>query len=433
MNLSTLISSVNRGRGNKQEIVNEENPLATTSERDDSGHKFKLLTFFSLYIAQSVPMSLFSTLLPVLMREDNFSLTSIGLLQCIKLPWIIKFLWAPLVDRNTSNLKTYKKWIFCSEAVYAFLILAIALLNLKTDFLLILVLIVLSFVASGTQDIATDALTTLSFNRKERSRGNSMQSMGSFAGSLVGGGLLLVLYKYIGWTSMLLGLSVFVLIMLIPLYQYKDKSFTSHSGRVPIGMKDLLSFFRQRRIGSQLTFLVLFNSGLIGTLAMLKPWLVDLHYPMAHIGLMFSVFGSLCGCIGSYFSGNIIRRWGRGKAATLYAICILFTGLYFAGLSHFGLLSTINLYIGIFFLWGSYGLATVLIYTIAMDYVRVGREGTDFTLQIVALHLSSMLVAVGSGKLADHLGYTTLFVVESLFALGSLLYVWLYFKKMHRA
>lgn len=271
MNLSTLISSVNRGRGNKQEIVNEENPLATTSERDDSGHKFKLLTFFSLYIAQSVPMSLFSTLLPVLMREDNFSLTSIGLLQCIKLPWIIKFLWAPLVDRNTSNLKTYKKWIFCSEAVYAFLILAIALLNLKTDFLLILVLIVLSFVASGTQDIATDALTTLSFNRKERSRGNSMQSMGSFAGSLVGGGLLLVLYKYIGWTSTLLGLSVFVLIMLIPLYQYKDKSFTSHSGRVPIGMKDLLSFFRQRRIGSQLTFLILFNSGLIGTLAMLKP------------------------------------------------------------------------------------------------------------------------------------------------------------------
>jgi hypothetical protein len=37
----------------------------------------KLFTFFSLYIAQSVPMSLFSTLLPVLMRQDNFSLTAI--------------------------------------------------------------------------------------------------------------------------------------------------------------------------------------------------------------------------------------------------------------------------------------------------------------------------------------------------------------------
>lgn len=82
---------------------------------------------------------------------------------------------------------------------------------------------------------------------------------------------------------------------------------------------------------------------------------------------------------------------------------------------------------------GSYGLATVLIYTIAMDYVRVGREGTDFTLQIVVLHLSSMLVAVGSGKLADHLGYSTLFAVESLLALASLLYVWFYFKRIYRA
>jgi MFS family permease len=245
----------------------------------------KLFTFFSLYIAQSVPMSLFSTLLPVLMRQDNFSLTAIGMLQFIKLPWIVKFLWAPLVDRKTSGLNTYKSWIFSSEIVYAFLILMLAFLDLKADFWLVLTLIILSFIASGTQDIATDAMTALSFNRKERSRGNSMQSMGNFTGSLLGGGLLLILYKYIGWTAMLLGLSVFVLLMLVPLFYYRDANFVSRAGRVPIGMKDLLLFFRQRRIVPQLTFLILFNSGLIGILSMLKPWLVDLHYPMAHIGV----------------------------------------------------------------------------------------------------------------------------------------------------
>ena len=390
----------------------------------------KLFTFFSLYIAQSVPMSLFSTLLPVLMRQDNFSLTAIGMLQFIKLPWIVKFLWAPLVDRKTSGLNTYKNWIFSSEIVYAFLILMLAFLDLKADFWLVLTLIILSFIASGTQDIATDAMTALSFNRKERSRGNSMQSMGNFTGSLLGGGLLLILYKYIGWTAMLLGLSVFVLLMLVPLFYYKDANFVSRAGRVPIGMKDLLLFFRQRRIVPQLTFLILFNSGLIGILSMLKPWLVDLHYPMAHIGVMFSVFGSLCGCLGSYFSGNIIRKWGRGKAAVIYASCVFVTAIYFVILSYWGLLTTLNLCIGIFCLWATYGLSTVLVYTIAMDYVRVGREGTDFTLQIVVLHLSSMLVAVGSGKLADLSGYTVLFVAEAALALASLFYVWFYFKKI---
>ena len=87
-----------------------------------------------------------------------------------------------------------------------------------------------------------------------------MQSMGNFTGSLLGGGLLLILYKYIGWTAMLLGLSVFVLFMLVPLFYYRDANFVSRAGRVPIGMKDLLLFFRQRRIVPQLTFLILFNS-----------------------------------------------------------------------------------------------------------------------------------------------------------------------------
>ena len=55
-------------------------------------------------------MSLFSTLLPVLMRQGNFSLSTIGLLQLIKLPWILKVFWAPFVDKRTSDLGSYKSW-----------------------------------------------------------------------------------------------------------------------------------------------------------------------------------------------------------------------------------------------------------------------------------------------------------------------------------
>jgi hypothetical protein len=43
-------------------------------------------------------MSFFSTVIPVIMRQENYSLESIGLLQLVKLPWIFKFLWAPLID-----------------------------------------------------------------------------------------------------------------------------------------------------------------------------------------------------------------------------------------------------------------------------------------------------------------------------------------------
>jgi len=388
----------------------------------------KLLTFFSLYIAQSVPMSLFSTLLPVLMRQDNFSLSTIGLLQLIKLPWILKVFWAPVVDKKTSDLGTYKRWIFSSEMVYAILILLVAFLDLKTNFITIFILIILSFMASATQDIATDALTALSFSRKEKSLGNSMQSMGSFAGTLVGGGLLLLHYKLIGWTVLLISVSIFVMLALAPLMSYKDRKFTPKKGSTPICMKDLLLFFSQKGAGRQLIFLILCYSGLIGILAMVKPYMVDLGYKTGDIGFMFGIFGSLCGCLFSYIGGYVIRSLGRFYSRIIFACAILATTLlfYFLSLTTPG---TIALYVAIFCLWASYGLSSVLVNTVAMDFLRDGREGTDFTLQTVITHLSGMIIAVCSGKIADCLGYSGLFLVETALAVTSLIYILVCFKR----
>ena len=391
----------------------------------------KLFTFFSLYIAQSVPMSLFSTLLPVLMRQDNFSLSTIGLLQLIKLPWILKVFWAPFVDKRTSDLGSYKKWIFSSEMVYAVLILMVAFLDLKTNFITIFVLIILSFIASATQDIATDALTALSFNRKEKSLGNSMQSMGSFTGALVGGGLLLLHYKLIGWNALLISVSLFVMLALIPLFLYKDHRFTPKKGNTPICMKDLFFFFSQKGVGRQLIFLILCYSGLIGILAMVKPYMVDLGYKTADIGFMFGLFGSLCGCLFSYIGGYVIRSIGRFYSRIIFACAVLVTTLLFYFMS-FTTPGTVALYVAIFCLWASYGLSSVLVNTVAMDFLRDGREGTDFTLQTVITHLSSMIIAVFSGKIADSFGYSGLFLAETGLAVLSLIYILVSFKRTAR-
>jgi hypothetical protein len=52
-----------------------------------------------------------------------------------------------------------------------------------------------------------------------------------------------------------------------------------------------------------------------------------------------------------------------------------------------------------------------------MDLVRKGREGTDFTVQIVITHLSSLMIAVFSGKLGDMIGYRNVFLTEVMLCL----------------
>lgn len=388
----------------------------------------KLVTFLCLYIAQSIPMSFFSTVIPVMMRQENFSLSAIGLLQLIKLPWIIKFFWSPLVDRNCMTVSHYKRWIFSSELIYAVLIFSVAFLDFKENFSTILILVIISFIASATQDIATDALAVLSFSRKDKSLVNSMQSMGSFAGAMIGGGVLLLLFKQIGWNSLLPCLAIFVIVALVPLFFNKDIAIKEKNQAQKAKKTDFYYFFTQKGIWKQIIFLFLYYSGLIGTLAMLKPYMVDLGYNIKEIGVMSGLAGTFIAFLSSFGGGFIIRRIGRYRARILFAVAILLATFYFLGLSYVTP-TILLLYIGIFLLWGSYGMATIIVYTTAMDCVREGREGTDFTIQTVITHLSSMCIAIASGKIADLTGYHGLFLFEVILATVSLIYIIFVFKK----
>lgn len=367
-------------------------------------------------------MSFFSTVIPVMMRQEKFTLSAIGLLQLIKLPWILKFLWSPVVDRYAMTTGAYKRWIIASEMVYAILIFAVAFLNFHTDFYWIVALIIVSFIASATQDIATDAFAVLTFSNKEKSMVNSMQSMGSFGGAMIGGGLLLLLFKAIGWNHLLPYLSIFVILAIIPLLTNRNLHISEKNKKERAKLSDIYYFFARRSIWKQLGFLFLYYSGIIGTLAMIKPYLVDLGYDMHEIGIMSGIAGTFIGFIASYGGGVLVKRIGCFKARVLFAMFLLSATLYFILLSYLAP-TILLLYIGIFLLWGSYGMATIVVYTTAMKCVRPGREGTDFTIQTVITHLSSILVVIASGKIADLMGYHGLFIFESLLALTSLIYI----------
>jgi MFS family permease len=372
----------------------------------------KYFTLLSLYLAQSIPMSFFSTVVPVIMRMENYSLESIGYLQLIKLPWIIKFLWAPLVDKTCQNTRQYRRWIIASEVFYAIVIFSIGFLNLETDFTTIIVMMVIAFMASATHDIATDAFAILILKDRERSLGNSMQSAGNFLGTLVGSGVLLVIYHYWGWKYLLFALASFVILVIVPISLYPaKKKKTLEKSRKNISPIEFVYFFKQKKIGGHLILLFLFYSGLIGILTMVKPYMVDLGYDIKEIGFISGIFGTACGALMTVPAGIFIRKVGLNKAVWVFPTVNLIAASFFFGLT-FTNHSVYLIYTGIGLLWSAYAMSSVFVYTLAMKIVRKGREGTDFTLQIVMTHLSSLIIAVMSGKVADAITYRGLFAIE---------------------
>ena len=388
-----------------------------------------LTMFFCLYIAQSIPSSFFATALQVMMREAHYSLATIGLLQLVKLPWVLKFLWSPVVDRHCLTGRDFRRCIIGSECVYALFIVLAGLLDVNNNLYLIIALVCLSLVASATQDIATDALAILMHGGKDKSMVSSMQSMGSCGGALIGSGLLLLILHAFGWRSVTLCLGAFVLLMLVPLIMRREPGIVAKTTKERAKWSDFASFFAQRGIWRQIGFLLLYYASIIGILSMMRPWLVDVGYTMKEIGVMSGMVGTSAAFCASFGAGFLVRRIGVHASRVLFALFIVLTTLYFLAMSYVSQPSAWLLYFGIVLMWSSYGMATIVVYTSAMECVRKGREGTDFTIQTVLTHLSGILIASLSGGVADHFGYHGLFFTECVIAVVSLLYILVFFRK----
>ncbi len=377
----------------------------------------KFGTLFSLYVAQSIPMSFFSTVVPVIMRQESYSLASIGLLQLVKIPWIIKFLWAPLVDKSSRTLGDYKKWIFFSELFYALIILSTGFFSLETDFSTIIILMIAAFVLSATQDIASDALAIRILRKDQRGFGNSMQAAGSFIGTMVGSGVLLMLYTRIGWQGLTVLLAGFVILALGPVFTFVRKK---HEPPVeiqkPVRWADLFGFFAQPGIWRRIVLLMFFYSGILGLLVMFKPFMVDLGFKVPRIAFVAGIYGTGIGALCTLLAGWLIKKAGIRRTLITVAFVNLITPLFFFAFHRFQL-DHAWIYVGSALLWGGYGMASVSIYTASMNIVRKGMEGTDFTIQIVITHLVGILMAIVAGRLGDALGYEGLFGIEFLLGL----------------
>lgn len=375
-----------------------------------------------------VPSSFLMTALQVIMREGQYSLATIGLLNLVRLPWTIKFLWSPFIDRHCVTVGDYKRTIVTTELIYAVALLATGLINVHSEITLVIILTCISMLASATQDIATDALAILAFKKYDHSMLNSMQSMGAFGGAVIGGGLLLILLKSYGWNVVVPCLALFVTMMIIPLLLNTHIRIENEKPRERAKWTDIFRFFTRKQIWPQIGFLMLYYMGIIGILSMLRPYLVDKGYDMKEIGFLTGIVGTTASFIMAWFSGVLIRRIGIHKARIIIAGLIILAPVYFLAMT-FTDFNKVAFVMGIIYIQACYGLATVVLYTSAMRCVRPGREGTDFTIQIVISHISGLLVAVLAGTVAHLFAYRGLYIAETAVAIISLIYVLIAFRR----
>lgn len=382
----------------------------------------KYILLGCLYVSQYIPVSFFYQALPVFLRQQGVALKAIGLLPLASLPWMLKFIWSPIIDRyRFSQKQHYRPWIILCQSLLALTLVVAALLNIRENPIAMIVsLFVVGFFAA-TQDIATDALAVNLLSTKERGVGNSVQVAGSYLGGIIGGGGMLILLDRLGWRNSLLLMAGFIVLASIPIWLHQEQTKSPLDTDLP-SFKTIIQFCRRPRIWTWLVVLVVYTLGTRMASFMFQPLLVDRGFSLADIGLLTGVIGFSGSMLGAPIAGWLITPLGRKK---LLIIIGIFQGVAIATylFPAFKIIDRPVLYLACISVQTSLAMAYTTEYTVMMDKSNPQTAGTDFTLQASFLSFSSIISGGIAGFLADALGYVALFVISSVLTLISVLFI----------
>ncbi|XP_019386541.1 PREDICTED: major facilitator superfamily domain-containing protein 3 [Crocodylus porosus] len=293
--------------------------------------KAKYALLGTLYFVQGLPYGLQSGLLPVYLRSAGLSLTRVSLAKVLYLPWVLKVLWAPCVDRCGA----LRAWLALSMAGLALACLVCAALSPETDFLpLALALGVMNLLAS-LQDVAVDGVAVQLLARDEVGHGNAIQVVAYKLGSvLAGGGMLAVLHR-VGWRTLFCLLATVYLVAVLyvckaPVLRLLPRP-PSWESQAQAGTLEPRRIVREVLCvpGTPWTagFVLLYKLGEQGAATMFPLFLLDHGFTPQQLGLWNGIVAVACSILGSSLGGQLMSRQRQPLALLKTLLLLRFCGL----------------------------------------------------------------------------------------------------------
>lgn len=389
--------------------------------------RWKLGLLGSLYFSQGLPFGFFSQAMPVLLRKQGYTKEEIGLSSLLALPWALKFLWAPRVERHwLPSLGQRRSWILPLQAASVAALVGLALLPSMADLQLLMGVVLLLNLLSATQDIATDGLAVDILDPEERGHANGLQVAGYRFGMILGGGVLLILHDRLKWPGTFLAMAAMLVAASAPVAFLKEAP--APEARPDAGAKPASHFLRRRGAWGVIAVLVAYKFGDAFALGMLRPYLVDAGWELPEIGWLLGTAGFVSGLAGALAGGALVTRVGRRQSLVLFGVLQAAT---VAGYAWLAFLSPGREWVTVLCCGEHFagGMATAALFTCMMDWCRPGSNATDYTVQASAVVIATGAATAVSGFSAGALGYFGHFSVATVLALLSLAVVVRFFPK----
>ena len=354
-----------------------------------------------LYFSEGMPFGIVRDLVPLYLRVHHIELKDIGLANIVSLPWILKFLWSPLVD----TFGTYRRWIAGALVAIATSLTVIALSADRVSATFYALLLALA-IGSATQDIAVDAFTIRVTPSSMLGPINSIRVTAYRVAMIIGGGALAILAGRAGWRAAWGAAAAIAVLILIFTWTLPDDR--GERAVQSSFIADLLHWLRRPRAGILLTIVFLYRLGEFAVVTMIRPYWVDRGYTPAEIGTITSVAGGIALIAGVMAGGWFVAKFGLYKSLIWLGIAQTISNLGYAIVAT-AQLGRWAIYAAAIVENIGYGLGNAAFLAYLMSICDRQRAATEYALLSAAFALTGVVVASASGYVAQYAGYPIYF------------------------
>ncbi len=385
----------------------------------------KMAALLLLGFASGLPLLLIGNTLKAWMTVEKVDLAAIGWFSLASLPYSLKFLWSPFLDRfSLPFLGRRRGWLLLTQIA---LIIAIAIMGFQQPKqalqLLAINAIAIAFI-SATQDIASDAYRTDVLTKLEMGAGAAVFILGYRIALLVAGALALILADRLPWSSVYLIMAATMVIgIFATLFAPEPKEISPPASLVDAVILPFGEFFQRKGVMRGLLillFITLYKLGDALLSNMTTPFLLQTGFTKTDIGAIQVGMGLVATIVGALAGGSILSRIGINRSLWVFGILQAVSNLAYFCLAYLGKnYQAMVLAINIEQFCGGLGTAAFVAFLMSLCNQRF--SATQYALLSSLMAVSRDILSAPGGAIAAVTGWSTFFLITIVAAVPGLL------------
>jgi PAT family beta-lactamase induction signal transducer AmpG len=384
----------------------------------------RMVALALLGFASGLPLYLTSRTLQAWMRAEGVDLTTIGLFSLVALPYSLKWLWAPVLDRVVPPfLGRRRGWLLILQLAIAVALAMMALANPRAALKLVaLNALVIAFL-SASQDVVVDAYRADILAEREMGVGVAVWVIGYRVALIVTGALAFFLADQLSWPLAYLAMGGLMALGIVGTFVAREPAAAapqSFREAVVAPFREFVGRVGAVRFVLVLLFIVLYKlpDYLAGGIA--TPFLVDLKFSLTEIGAVQGGLGIGATMAGVVVGGVLVERAGINRslwvAGLLQAVSnVAYYLLALAGASRTALIAAIVVENA------CTGVVTAVFLAFLMALCNVRYSATQFALLSSLMGVSRDVLVAPAGAVAEALGWPGYFLATVAAALPGML------------